>query len=63
MSRRTVTKPWGTSKNVGVYWNKTRQRFVAQIYFNGKQKYLGNFVCEIMAANAYQKALKEILKN
>ena len=57
--RRTVKKNWGNNKNVGVYWNEARQRFIAQIYFDGKQRYLGGFVSEDMAANAYQKALKK----
>ena len=44
----------------GIYFHKGRQRFIAQIYHNGKQKYLGSYICSKMASEVYQKKLKEV---
>lgn len=49
-----------TSEYVGVCWDKSYNKWLAQIRFNGKLKYLGRFVVEYNAHLAYQKALKEI---
>ena len=48
----------GTSKYVGVTWNKDRDKWVSRITINGKFKYLGYFTSEEEAAEAYQNALK-----
>lgn len=44
----------------GVYWNKVRGSWGAQIYYKNKQKNLGIFNTEYDAHLAYQKALKQI---
>ena len=48
----------GTSKYVGVTWNKDRDKWVSRITINGKFKYLGYFTSEEEAHEAYQNALK-----
>jgi hypothetical protein len=53
-------KKGGSSKYVGVYWDKPSKKWKAQIYINGKSKHLGYFTNEIDASNAYQDALKNI---
>lgn len=50
----------GTSKHVGVHWNKKADKWKACIKFKGKNRYLGLFTCELEASNAYEKALNEI---
>jgi hypothetical protein len=50
----------GTSKFMGVYFDKTKKKFKAQIVDKNKNKFLGNFACEIEAARAYDKALVEM---
>jgi hypothetical protein len=49
-----------SSKYVGVYWYKPRNRWRAIIRINGPKKNLGNFKTELEAHEAYQKALKNI---
>ena len=56
-------KKGGTSKYTGVNWNKASNKWLSQIIINGKTKYIGLFKCELPAAAAYQKELKEILTN
>jgi len=46
-----------TSKHVGVCWDKSRNKWKAQIKINGKNKFLGRFNQEIDANNAYQSKL------
>lgn len=46
-----------TSNYTGVYFNKKANKFMAQIYLNGKTKYLGLFNNEYDAHLAYQKKL------
>jgi len=46
----------GTSKYKGVYWNKGKRKWHAQIGFNGKVIYLGQFISEIKAAKIYNNA-------
>lgn len=53
-------KKCGTSKYVGVCWDKSAKKWKSQILYNGKNKFLGNFNDEIKASEAYQNALKEI---
>jgi hypothetical protein len=48
---------FGVSKYLGVSW--CSGKFVAIIYANKKQKYLGRFINEKDAATAYNKAAKE----
>ena len=50
----------GTSKHAGVSWCKTRQKWLAQISLNGKNKHLGYYTNEKQAADAYQYELKKI---
>lgn len=49
----------GTSKYIGVHWNKGKNKWTASITFNWRLIHLGHFDLEIDAANAYQKAKKE----
>jgi hypothetical protein len=48
-----------SSKYTGVSWDKNLNKWRAQIYINGKLKYLGVFVNELDASNAYQNALNK----
>jgi len=50
----------GTSKYVGVSWDKATNEWKTRIYIKGKNKYLGSFKCELSAHLAYQKALQTI---
>lgn len=50
-----------TSKYTGVYWNKQRKKWQAQIKINGKNKYLCYFHSEKEAAKAYLKAKENLL--
>lgn len=52
----------GTSKYVGVSWNKRDKKWRAQIQINGKTKFLASCITEIEASFIYQKALKELIK-
>lgn len=49
-----------TSGYKGVYWNKQKQKWVAQIKFNGRNKTLGQFNDIIEAAKVYDKAATEL---
>lgn len=49
----------GSSKHVGVYWNKGSKKWMASIYVNGSDKYLGCFEKEEDASKAYQDALSK----
>lgn len=57
--RQNMTKDLkiGTSKFVGVYFNKKENKYMSRIYINGKRKYLGLFISEYEASKAYQKEL------
>lgn len=52
----------GTSKYVGVGWDKHCNKWKSQIWVNGKSKNLGSYKIELDAHEAYQKALKLINK-
>ena len=48
---------------IGVYWDKTKNAFVAQVSRNkGKQEHLGLFKTEIEAFNAYKQAKETFIK-
>jgi len=47
----------GTSEYVGVSWAKNANKWISQIYINGKQKQLGYFTDEMEAYDAYEAAL------
>ena len=49
-----------SSKYVGVSWYKANSCWRSRILIDNKSKHLGYFKCELAAANAYQKALKEL---
>jgi len=49
-----------SSSYAGVYWNKDAKIWRSQIQIEGISKYLGGFVNEIDAHNAYQNALSKI---
>ena len=53
----------GSSRYVGVSWNKQHKKWEVHIHVNGKRKYLGVFTNEIEASEAYQNKLKEIQIN
>jgi len=46
-----------SSQFTGVSWHKRNKKWTAQIWINGKLKFLGLFTCELEASNAYQKEL------
>lgn len=50
----------GTSKYIGVCWDKRKNKWCSSIHVNGKQKYLGCFDNELEAANSYKIALKQV---
>ena len=56
----TWKSKYKTSSYAGVSWSKQNKKWVAQIYIDDKIKYLGSFEDEVLASEAYQKALKEI---
>lgn len=59
--RENLTKDKkGTSKYVGVCWDKSCNRWKSWIYVNGKKIYLGSFKSQKKASQAYQNALKNI---
>ena len=45
-----------TSGFKGVFWDKEKRKWVAQLRTNGKRKYLGGFVTPELAALAYDVA-------
>jgi hypothetical protein len=49
-----------TSKYIGVYWNKRLKKWQSQIQIKSKKIYLGLYIYELDAHNAYQNALKSI---
>jgi hypothetical protein len=51
-----------SSKYTGVSWHKTKQKWESYIRINGKSIYLGIFINETDASNAYKTALKNIQK-
>jgi len=49
-----------SSKYVGVYWDKSRNKWMARIGINKKMKFLGRFTSELEANSAYKTALSQI---
>lgn len=49
----------GSSRFKGVYWHKGAQKWIARIVINGQKTYLGSFVDEVAAANAYNIAASQ----
>ena len=49
-------RPGGTSKYMGVYWNKSRGKWIARICANGKRVYLGAYTDQKVAARIYNMA-------
>jgi hypothetical protein len=50
-----------SSQYVGVSKGKNEKKWQAHIFIKGKDNYLGRFINEIDASNAYQAALKQFL--
>jgi hypothetical protein len=48
-----------TSGIKGVSWNKSRKKWIAQIYKKNKPVYLGGFDCPLIAKLVYEKEAKE----
>jgi len=49
-----------TSQFKGVYWDRSRKKWLAQIQIKGRTKYLGLFPIEKVATTAYDLAAKKI---
>jgi len=49
----------GTSKKIGVHYQKSNNRWIAQICINGKQKYLGCYKTELEASKIYHKTIQK----
>jgi hypothetical protein len=64
--RENIERYWLTQKTSsqysGVYWEKDRNKWRAQITIDGKRKHLGYFNCETASHIAYQKAFNNLLK-
>ena len=50
----------GTSKYIGVSWDKGREKWVAKIQIKGSNEFLGRFTKELDADKAYQTALNSL---
>jgi hypothetical protein len=55
-SHNTSSHKGSTSRYLGVSWVNARNKWQAQIYLNGTNKFLGRFTCEHEAARAYNVA-------
>ena len=53
----TTKESKGNSKYIGVWFEKSRNKYKASIYIDGKNMFLGRFTNEIDAHNAYQNKL------
>lgn len=52
----------GAVPHKGVYWNKARNKFVAKIRIDGKQKHIGYFDTAGEASNAYESKRRGLLQ-
>jgi len=63
-TRQNTSKGWlakeTTSIYTGVCWNKQDKKWRASIKIKGRTKYLGNFIEEFDARDAYKKALDNV---
>lgn len=50
-----------SSKYTGVHYHKTSKNYQANIWVNGKKKYLGSFSSEVEAYNAYNNELNNLV--
>ena len=57
---RSFSKP-NTSGLIGVYWNKQKNKWVAQLQNKRKNNYLGAFSCKVEAASAYNDAVYMVI--
>lgn len=61
INNRSVTKKANTSSQFpGVCWNKRSRKWRANIKINRRNKFLGNFVIEEMAAKVYRDAALKV---
>lgn len=51
---------WGRSKYRGVSWRSQTGKWRVQVAKDGKRKYVGDFLTEEEAANAYREAIQEL---
>lgn len=51
-----------TSKYKGVYWCKRDKKWISTYTYNGKLNTVGRFDCEVLAAKAYDNAVKDLHK-
>lgn len=58
--RANLSRLGGTSKYVGVSWNKENRKWHSKTRLNGKQIHLGYFNDEIEASNAYSNFIQNI---
>ena len=49
-----------SSQYPGVYWHKSRNKWVAQIKINNKNEYLGLYISEFDAFQAYKQAVESL---
>lgn len=54
------TRRDNTSGVVGVYWDRTRERWAAGVRVNKKNRHLGRFTCKVDAARAVRDKLLEL---
>ena len=50
-----------SSQYIGVSWEKRDKKWRSSICIKGREKYLGRFISELDAANAYQAALSKLI--
>jgi hypothetical protein len=62
--RENITKDVsGSSKYIGVYWDKNKKKWISQIHYKNISKKLGYFDDELEAHNRYLWALNKINNN